>query len=915
MNPTPFYHIFTLMQRTAHYVISTHWDREWYEPLQGYRMRLVSLLDEVFDQFERDPEFKIFTMDGQYIPVADYLEIRPEKAETIRRYVKEGRFKVGPWYVLPDEWLVSGESIVRNIQLGVRLSNELGAPSSKAGFVCDLFGHMSQMPQIFLQLGIPFAYIWRGTCEREHHGHLNWKSPDGSVIPSYRFGRVGYCSFCADVRDCGKLDVPFDPEAAVQKVVDFTLKEAARSPLGPILLFDGGDHIEIEPAINAVFAKANEKLAAHNIRIVHSSFDAYQAEVLKEASKIDKQLVGELRETGREPGKEDEQWLIPGVYSSRIHLKQRNAACEDELCLWAEPFSAFAHVALGREYPLGYLRVAWKHLLDNHPHDSICGCSPDQVHQDMIYRFDQSIGISSRLTRDAMRAITAAAGVGGAKPQAAEEAIKLGVFNHTAEEIDRPVDLEIPLPTTWSKKFQEFFGFEEKFAFKLRDSKGNEVPYQLVAQRRDHIAFKRLRKKFPQPDFRHVISVTAKLKVPSYGYTTLFAEPAEPPTRYLGSMATGPGTIENEHLRISVNSNGTIKLTDKKSSKAYDQLLTFEQRADIGDGWYHGVAVNDQIFTSAAGVADVALVADGLFKATLRIGVTMNVPEAFDSKSMTRSPRLVPLRIVSDVTLRKGSDSVEVTTTVQNTVLDHRLRVLFPTDFASKTYFSDSNYDVVEREVALAKDNAIRKELDVETKPHFTWSAVGEKAGGFAVVTRGLPEIAVTDTPQRTLALTLLRAFRRAVLTNENMGGQIQGTHVFRYDLRPYTGALPRASLCRQGQRILGAVRQVDLLPMDQQALAPATGKKELPGEQSFLKVDGDVVVTSVQRQDDSLLLRLFNPGDGSASVKIGGLTKFSSANAVTLDGRADAAIAVKLGNSIADLTVPARRIATVLLR
>src|SRR6186713_1885454 len=101
------------MTRIAHYVISTHWDREWYEPLQGFRMRLVSLLDEVFDTLERHPAFKVFTMDGQQLP------------------------------------------------------GELGAPSSRAGFVCDLFGHISQLPQLFQQLGIPFAYIWRGTYEKE----------------------------------------------------------------------------------------------------------------------------------------------------------------------------------------------------------------------------------------------------------------------------------------------------------------------------------------------------------------------------------------------------------------------------------------------------------------------------------------------------------------------------------------------------------------------------------------------------------------------------------------------------------------------------------------------------------------------------------------------------------------------------
>src|SRR6266700_1717143 len=106
--------------RTVHYVASTHWDREWYEPFQGYRMRLVSMLDEVFDTLERDPAFKSFVMDGQYIPIQDYLEVRPARAQCVREFVRNGRLKLGPWYVLPDEWLVSGESLVRNLQMGIR---------------------------------------------------------------------------------------------------------------------------------------------------------------------------------------------------------------------------------------------------------------------------------------------------------------------------------------------------------------------------------------------------------------------------------------------------------------------------------------------------------------------------------------------------------------------------------------------------------------------------------------------------------------------------------------------------------------------------------------------------------------------------------------------------------------------------
>jgi alpha-mannosidase len=276
---------------------------------------------------------------------------------------------------------------------------------------------------------------------------------------------------------------------------------------------------------------------------------------------------------------------------------------------------------------------------------------------------------------------------------------------------------------------------------------------------------------------------------------------------------------------------------------------------------------------------------------------------------MMRSEKLVPLKIVSDVTLRAGEHHVEVTTTVQNNVLDHRLRVLLPTNLKCDTYFSDSTFDVVERKVALAADNAIRKELDVETKPHVTWTAVRDAACGLAIVTRGLPEVAVIDTPERPIALTLLRAFRRAVLTNDNMGGQIQGTHVFRYDLAPFTGETPLKQLFLHGQRILSPVRQVDLLPIDQ----VVDGK--MPAEQSFLRVEGDVVVTSVQRKDEHLVVRLFNPTTKSATARLaGGAQPIAAAKPVTLDGRNEPHVSPKLAKGAVELSVPAKRIVTLLM-
>ena len=54
--------------------------------------------------------------------------------------------------------------------------------------------------------------------------------------------------------------------------------------------------------------------------------------------------------------------------------------------------------------------------------------------------------------------------------------------------------------------------------------------------------------------------------------------------------------MANEHLAVQIEANGTLTLTDRKTRRTYRDLLTFEERADIGDGWYHGVAVNDQDF-------------------------------------------------------------------------------------------------------------------------------------------------------------------------------------------------------------------------------------------------------------------------------------------------------------------------------
>ncbi|HOA74693.1 MAG TPA: glycoside hydrolase family 38 C-terminal domain-containing protein [Phycisphaerae bacterium] len=895
-------------KRTGHYVVSTHWDREWYQSFQHYRFRLVSLLDEVLDVFQREPRFRYFQMDGQSIPIEDYLEVRPEREPEVRSLTEEGRLRLGPWYVLPDEFLVSGESIIRNLQLGISVASRFGKPS-RVGFCCDMFGHISQLPQIFRGFGIDNAFVWRGVNESTHGGMFRWQAPDGSEVITFRFSpKWGYCTYAFWVRHGHKVDEPLTIEDTTERIREIVEFECNRTPTSAFLLFDGGDHLEIVPETPDIIERANKSL--EKVEIVHSHLDGFVEDLREERDKITKVFVGELREPG-EVG--DEQWLIPGVASSRVHLKQANARCEDELCLWAEPFSTFAALH-GMSYPRGFLDVAWKHLLQNHPHDSICGCSIDQPHKDMEYRFDQCIGIAAQVTANSLHYIAERVTL----PEVGERDLALVVFNPSADAVDGPVDLTLRFPKDIDAVFQEFFHFEPKIGFRLFDADGNELPYQYVTHRRDVMGFRRYRGKFPQPDPRHEVDVTVPLKIPAYGYTTVICRPAQngEPVRYLGSMAVDDHTIEGDKLRVSVASNGTITLTDKRTGESYHNLLTLEDCADIGDGWYHGVAVNDQAFSSIASSAEVSIVEDGLHKATLVVRVTMNLPECFLFDSMRRSSTFKPMVVTHYVTLRRSGDSVEVRTVVDNNIRDHRLRVLFPTNAEASTYLADQAFDVVERPIALRADNARYKELEIETRPQQTWTAVFDKKRGLAVVSTGLRESAVRDQPARPIALTLLRSFIKAVLTNGNEGGEIQGRHEFRFRIVPLAGAPDVAALTRLGQAHSAGIRVVQFEHRDVAGVSPVAASRParvLPATHSFMEVSPSCVVTAIHQHhpENTPVVRLFNPTQSKIDVSLQ-MEKLSQGVFTDLEGRAGDPVKPKNGKL--QFSAAAKKIVTIRL-
>jgi len=363
----------------------THWDREWYLTFQQFRIKLVRTVDQVLDILDQDPDFTAFMLDGQTIVLEDYLEVRPQEQERLQRHARAGRLLTGPWYLQPDEFLVSGESLIRNLMVGFRMAADYGGPMP-VGYVPDTFGHIAQLPQILRGFGLDNAVFWRGVGEEARQSEFIWRGPDGSeVLVAHLADEAGY----ANARS-----LPLDVDAFLQRLEIMKASLLPRATTNTLLLMNGSDHLPPQAGLPAVIAAANARLDGARVRIgtLPQYLDALRA---SPAARLT--LAGEMRSSQR-------AHLLPGVLSTRMWIKQHNMAGEHLLTGWAEPSCAWAW-ALGAAYPTGLLRLAWKYLLHNHPHDSICGCSIDQVHAEMATRFAQSAQIAEELTIEALQTI------------------------------------------------------------------------------------------------------------------------------------------------------------------------------------------------------------------------------------------------------------------------------------------------------------------------------------------------------------------------------------------------------------------------------------------------------------------------------------------------------------------------------
>ncbi len=829
--------------KEVHIVSHAHWDREWYQPFQGLRRRLVGAIDELLAIMEADADYRYFFLDAQTVVVEDYFAIRPENEARLRALIAAGRIGVGPWYVQPDEALVSGEALVRNLLLGQRLAAGYGRPAPKVGYVPDIFGHIGQLPQILAGFGIDNAFLWRGLSGDGYPSELAWEGADGTRALVAHFGEAwGYSDWYNCVRQ-PFLEQAADEVQLAAAVRDYLAYKGERATTPVILAMDGGDHTEPDPRLPGWLKLLGERLPG--VRFIHSTPEQYLERL--------RHVVGELRPIRgelREPAKiAANNWLLNGVLSSRIRLKQENAACQALLEQWAEPLATLATLYAGRPYPRAYLATAWRHLLQNQAHDSICGCSVDQVHKDMGYRFDQARLLAEDTAAEAMGALAAGVGVRPGTP--GDDLLVL--FNPNADTLQGivAVDLELVAEPPPLRRA----GLDpNRYYIAVYGEDGQALPVQLLAVSHEEPRWVRAHCGTPLEYGVDRFTVALPVSVPPCGYASYTYERRDAPRRAMGSMAMGPGAWEGEHLRLSVNANGSLNLLDKETGVEYRDLLTWEDVGDVGDGWNHFAPVGDRRVTSAGAAAALSAECEGPLFTRLRLEWRLHVPAAVTPDGLARGQAEVELPITAWLDFAHDAREIRCRVRVENVARDHALRALFPSGRAAVEFYTDSAFDLVRRAVHRPDIHDWHETTD-EMVPQQSLVAVHDAAGGLALLSRGLPAANVRADAARTMVLGMLRGFAKTVMRRGEEGGQSLGPHTFEFAIAPFRAAAGwQAMLCRRAAAFRAGWRAV-MRPAE-----PGEG----PRRASLLSVEpGGLQLSTIKAAEDedgAWVLRLYNP-------------------------------------------------------
>ena len=507
------------MKKVIAYV-HTHWDREWYREFEEFRLRLIEVFDEVIDALETN-ELPCFYFDGQTAALEDYLEIYPEKLEQVKRLIKAKKLRIGPFYCSADSFLVSGECLCRNLEMGIEKSKELGE-TEFIGYLSDTFGHSQDIPKILKYFNIDKACVWRGLGDLP--ADLNWDGVEVTYLIQGYFQDFLNTSWNIEKK-----------AEALKKYLDKISLKSNKNILLPI----GADHLGIAKNIQEQLKNLNIKNYEFSIATPFEYF---------EQIKKRKNVTGEFLNN-------ELNFILQGVYSSRIDIKQANANSQWLLSRIAEPLQAICHYYYNTKNRQNEIDYAYKTLVKNHAHDSIYGCSIDKVHEENLIRYKKVDSVANGVIKRTIREIS--------DDNAPLAIINLSNYEYNGKII---IETEKKLPKWMNAvKISAIKGFTDKKLYNIQD-----IP---VTEDITNI-------------YKYLIDVK---NLPAFSLTQIAKENICNDV----NLKVTENSIENAYVKFQIK-NGKAILTDKKNNEIYKDFITIIDRKDNGDSYNFGAVKGDK---------------------------------------------------------------------------------------------------------------------------------------------------------------------------------------------------------------------------------------------------------------------------------------------------------------------------------
>ena len=702
----------------------THWDREWYMPLESMKLRLCDLIDRCLAILDDQPDY-IFHLDAQTVVLEDYLDIRPDRRDKLKKYISEERLMVGPWYLQNDYYLTSGEATVRNLLEGRRIAESFGHCDT-VGYAPDQFGNISQLPQILKGFGIDNFIFGRG---------LNTKRPDGSVMPSEFIweGADGTQALAIHMRYWYNNAQHFPPEPDVAPIMlssnERLFEGVALTPY--LLLMNGVDHTEAQPDLLPILDMLNTQLPEDK-SVMQTRLCDYVRRVQTYIRENHVSLPihqGELRQGGDS--------VLKGTLSSRVYLKQANVRAQTMLENRLEPLYAMLELSgAAGAYSTDHFRYMWKQLMRNHPHDSICGCSRDEVHAHMEDNYQRLDTTTADMLDRGMKIAAAHLDL----PGRTKDNYLIVAANTTQAPLSDVAEVTVDIPKA-----------DGAAGIAITDADGNPAEFLVLSKKdavRDGFSPLNLPGNFPVDRYRVSLRTGVVAPFALKGFVVSGTAQENPVT--VPAAGAGAAVIENAVLRVEAEENGRIHILDKATGRRLSDALELEDTADQGDSYLYYVGAGNPLYGRDF-PAEVALIRSDALVQELTVTRRMALPARYDFDRRCRSEETRETVVCLTLRLKADSPRLETEVRVDNASCDHRLRLLVNTGVETDRIWADIPFDIV------SHTDADHGETSSKVIPNSGFAALEDTAGGVSVLTEGNHEVEhLADS--RTLAFTLVRA-------------------------------------------------------------------------------------------------------------------------------------------------------------